>query len=151
MYSRILVPIDGSPTAERGLREAIDIAAQMKAHLVLLHIVDDYPMLLEMSSAATFEASRRHLLKFGEDVLDQARKRVDEAGVSSEGVLREVTSLRAADAIVEEAGKRGCQLIVMGTHGRRGFNRLAMGSDAELVLRESPVPVLLVRCPDDKA
>lgn len=67
MYSRILVPIDGSPTAERGLREAIDMAAQIKAHLVLLHIVDDYPMLLEMSSAATFEASRRHLLKFGED------------------------------------------------------------------------------------
>jgi len=151
MYSKILVPIDGSATAERGLREAIEVAAQMKSHLVLLFIVDDYPMLLEMASAANFEEARHRMLKAGEGVLEQARQRAAEAGVSCEVVLREVTALRAADAIVEEAAQRGCELIVMGTHGRRGFNRLAMGSDAELVLRESPVPVLLVRFEAPKA
>jgi nucleotide-binding universal stress UspA family protein len=52
---------------------------------------------------------------------------------------------RVADVVVEEAAKSGCDLIVMGTHGRRGFSRLALGSDADLVVRSSPVPVLLVR------
>ena len=91
------------------------------------------------------------MLKFGEGVLDQTRKRVAEAGVSSQGVLREVTSIQVADAILEEAAKRRCELIVMGTHGRRGLSRLTTGSNAELVLRESPVPVLLVRLPAPKA
>jgi len=151
MYAKILVPIDGSPTAERGLREAIELATELKSQLVLLNVVDDYPIMVEMSSAAAFDQTRRQLLKFGEEVLDKGRQRVAEAGVACEPVLREVTSQRAADAIVEEAGKRQCSLIVMGTHGRRGFNRLAMGSDAEMVLRESPVPVLLVRSQDAKA
>ncbi|MEW6703665.1 MAG: universal stress protein [Pseudomonadota bacterium] len=150
MYSRILVPIDGSATAERGLQEAIALATQLKSQLVLAHIVDDYPIMVEMASAVNFEEARRGMLKFGEQLLEKARQRTAEAGVSCEAVLREVTSIRAADAIVEEATKRDCKLIVMGTHGRRGFNRLAMGSDAELVLRESPVPVLLVRRAEPK-
>lgn len=151
MYAKILVPVDGSSTAERGLREAIELAGQLKSQLVLLNVVDDYPIMLEMSSAAAFDETRRHLLKFGEEVLENARRRVAESGVACESVLREVTSQRAADAIVDEAAKRQCGLIVMGTHGRRGFNRLAMGSDAEMVLREAPVPVLLVRSQDAKA
>jgi nucleotide-binding universal stress UspA family protein len=53
-----------------------------------------------------------------------------------------------ADAILEQVRLSDCKLIVMGTHGRRGMRRLAMGSDAELVLRASPVPVLLVRRED---
>jgi nucleotide-binding universal stress UspA family protein len=59
--------------------------------------------------------------------------------------VREVTRGRIATVVVDEARSSGCDLIVMGTHGRRGFNRLALGSDADLVVRESPVPVLLVR------
>jgi nucleotide-binding universal stress UspA family protein len=52
---------------------------------------------------------------------------------------------RVADVIVEQAAVSNCQLIVLGTHGRRGINRLLMGSDAELVLRQSMVPVLMVK------
>lgn len=145
MYARILVPIDGSPTAERGLREAIELAVQLKSHLVLLNVVDDYPLTMAMVAVVTFDEARGQLLKYGEEVLAKGRQRALEAGLGCELVLREVTSQRAADVIVEEALKHPCALIVMGTHGRRGFNRLAMGSDAELVLREAPVPVLLVR------
>ncbi|WP_157264387.1 universal stress protein [Azohydromonas aeria] len=65
--------------------------------------------------------------------------------VPSQAVLREIPSGRAATAIVEEASAHDCQLIVMGPHGRRGLTRLALGSDAELVVRTSTVPVLLVR------
>lgn len=148
MYARILVPVDGSPTAKRGLREAIELAASLKSQLVLLYVVDDSPLMIEMASAASFDETRSALLKHGDEVLASARHGAKESGVATEEVLREVTSGRAADVIVEEAGRRQCSLIVMGTHGRHGFNRLAMGSDAEMVLREAPVPVLLVRHPD---
>lgn len=145
MYAKILVPIDGSSTSERGLREAIELATQLKSQLVLLHIVDPYPMLVEMASVQSFEDTRQRLLKFGEETLEKARKRASESGIASESVVRETSAQRAADAIVDEAAKRQCQLIVMGTHGRRGLSRVVLGSDAELVLRLSPVPVLLVR------
>jgi nucleotide-binding universal stress UspA family protein len=148
MYDRILVPVDGSATAELGLREAIALAARLQARLVLLHVVDDFPFMIELASAASFDETRTRLLGMGKEVLAQASRHATEGGVQNETVLREVTSLRAADAIVEEAARRQCGLIVMGTHGRRGFNRLAMGSDAELVLREACVPVLLVRHQD---
>ena len=59
--------------------------------------------------------------------------------------LRELKGGRVADAILQEAKSTSCDLIVIGTHGRRGFSRVLLGSDAENVLRESPVPVLLVR------
>jgi nucleotide-binding universal stress UspA family protein len=65
--------------------------------------------------------------------------------VHCETVLREVTGKRVAEVIVDQTKVHACDLILMGTHGRRGFSRLAMGSDAEQVARSSPVPVLLVR------
>ncbi len=151
MYTKILVPIDGSPTAERGLREAIGFASKLKAQIVLLYVVTDYPMMVEMASIAAFDDMRSQLLKYGQQVLDTGRKHAAEAGVACDAVLREVTSQRAADVIVEEAAKQQCSLIVMGTHGRHGLTRLAMGSDAEMVLRDAPVPVLLVRSQETKA
>jgi nucleotide-binding universal stress UspA family protein len=150
MYTKILVPVDGSPTAEHGLREALSLAAELKSQLVLLHVVDDYPLMIDSAAAATFGETRRHVLQLGEETLSRARGLARDAGVPAEAVLREGVSVRAADVIVEEAAQRGCQLIVMGTHGRRGFNRLAMGSDAEMVVREAPVPVLLVRHQEQK-
>jgi nucleotide-binding universal stress UspA family protein len=77
--------------------------------------------------------------------LAKANDATAEHGVPAETRLRGVMRATVADAIVDEAQKLGCDLIVMGTHGRRGISRLAMGSDAELVVRSSWVPVLLVR------
>lgn len=145
MYSRILVAIDGSATAERGLREAISLARAMHSRLVVLYVVDDYPVLLERATATAFEEGRQHLLALGEQLLDKASRQAREAGVESECVLREVTSMRTFETILAEVAERHCELVVMGTHGRRGLRRLTMGSEAEMVLRECPVPVLLVR------
>lgn len=145
MYSRILVPIDGSATADRGLKEAIALAKALQSHLVLMYAVEDFPVLVDPVSMAGFDEARASLIGAGREVLDEAVKVADEAGVSNEAVLRELTTLRASDAIVDEASRRRCELIVMGTHGRRGLNRLVMGSDAGLVTREATVPVLLVR------
>lgn len=145
MYQRILVPLDGSATAESGLREAIGLAAELKARLVLLHIVDDFTMLVEMSAVANYEDMLKGLRQYGLEVLSKARHAAENAGVHAEAVLREVTQERVADVVVAQAKQHHCELIVMGTHGRRGFSRMALGSNVELVARSSPVPVLLVR------
>lgn len=145
MYQHILVPIDGSPTAEQGLREAIRLAVDQKARLRLLHVIDDFPMLVELSSIQSFETSIRKLREHGQGVLEAAKKQAGASDVPAESILREVTQGRIADVVVDEARAAACDLIVMGTHGRRGVSRLALGSDADLVVRSSPVPVLLVR------
>jgi nucleotide-binding universal stress UspA family protein len=145
MYHRILVPLDGSATAERGLREAIGLAAEQKARLSLLHVADNFPMLMEMSSVTSYQEMLNELRRYGEDVLAKAKRAAAEAGVQADTLLREVTQGRIADVIIDEAKKTGCGLIVMGTHGRRGFSRLTLGSEAERVVRSSTVPVLLVR------
>jgi nucleotide-binding universal stress UspA family protein len=69
--------------------------------------------------------------------------------VHCETVLREVAGRRVADVIVDQVAQHHCDLVAIGTHGRRGLARLAMGSDAEQVVRHCPVPVLLVRQQQD--
>lgn len=151
MYQRILVPVDGSPTAERGLREAIGLASGQNSRLLFLHVVDDYTMLIEMSSAAGYEEMIRGLRQYGLEVLSKAKRAAEAASVHCETLLREVTGKRIADVIIEQAHQHSCDLIVMGTHGRKGFSRLTLGSAAEGVVRSSPVPVLLVRLEDAKS
>ena len=151
MYRRILVPLDGSATAERGLREALGLAAGQDTKVYLLHVADNFPMLMEMSSVASYEDMLNRLRQYGEDLLAKARRAADDAGVQADTSLCEVTQKRIAEVIVEEAKKASCDLIVMGTHGRRGFSHLALGSEAERVVRISPVPVLLVRLEETRS
>ena len=148
MYTRILVPLDGSPTAERGLREALALAASQKATLYLLHVVADFALLLEMSDAYNYEDMRKSLRQYGLEVLAKARAAAQTEAVHTETLMREVTGDRIGEVIVNQAQQHQCDLIVMGTHGRRGFSRVTLGSEADWVIRHSPVPVLLVRQPD---
>lgn len=145
MYQRILVPLDGSATSQCGLREAIGFAGGQNATLFFLHVVDDFSMLVEMTSVRSYEEMLKGLRQYGLEVLAKARHAAEEAGIHCESLMREVTNERVADVIVDQAKQHACDLIVMGTHGRRGFSRIAMGSEAEQVARTSPVPVLLVR------
>jgi nucleotide-binding universal stress UspA family protein len=112
---------------------------------VLLHVVELVPMVPEVASAEAWEAIREGMKANGQRVLEEAAKQVRAAGVACETVLNDLDARRPADAIVDQAAVQRCDLIVMGTHGRRGFGRALLGSDAELVLRQSNVPVLLVR------
>ncbi|MDB5849731.1 MAG: universal stress protein UspA [Rhodoferax sp.] len=145
MYPKILVPLDGSETAERGLREALQLASEQKSTLVLLHVIDDFPMLAEMASVSAYEETLDHLRSAGHRLMALGQAKAEEAGVKVQIRFCEITRERVGQAIVDEARISGCDLIVMGTHGRRGFNRVMMGSDAEFVVRASSVPVLLVR------
>lgn len=148
MYPRILVPVDGSPTSERGLGEAIALAKQLGSSLVLFHVVEYYPVMIEMATATTWEHISNGLHDAGRKVLEAAHEHAKAQGVDSQAVLEDLAAMRVADAIAEAAATHRCGLIVIGTHGRRGVTRALMGSDAELVVRLSPVPVLMVRQAD---
>ncbi len=145
MYQRILVPIDGSETSERGLMEAIRLAEVTKSTLRLLNLTSDFALMVEMSGGIDFEQYREGLNQFGKNLVDRSSKLAAEHGIVSETLVRELRGSRVSQAIVDEARESRCDLIVMGSHGRRGFNRAVLGSDAEAVLRASPVPVLVVR------
>lgn len=146
MYERILVPVDGSSTAQRGLDEALDIALKLGSKLRLLHVVDDASLTAVASSlASNLGDLLASLAQAGEQVLADAQARARARGVAAEVALRHCTVGRVSDVIVKEAVDWPGDLIVIGTHGRRGAERLLLGSDAEQVLRVAPVPVLLVR------
>lgn len=151
MYSRILVPIDGSATAQRGLDEAIALAARLGSSLQLLNVVDARMLVGEVAIYAPPTQLLDDWREAGEKLLADATAQARAKGVAADGKVLSDPGLRVCDLILREAGDGGAGLIVMGTHGRRGLSRLTLGSDAELVLRESPVPVLLVRAQDAAA
>lgn len=145
MYERILVPIDGSDTASRGLDEAIALASRLGAELHLLYVVDARLLIAEVSVFAPPSQLLDDWRAAGEKLLAEGLARVRAASLRGDGAVRCDPGLRVCDLIVQEARQCGAGLIVMGTHGRHGLRRMALGSDAELVLRDAPVPVLLVR------
>jgi nucleotide-binding universal stress UspA family protein len=145
MYKRILVPIDGSPTAKRGLDEAIRLARHHGARLCLVHVTGLFIVTPLLGRGDYVGDIMDYLRDSGSRLLEQAARLVRKRGVAAETVMLEFDGSHAADAIVQHAKKWRANLIVMGTHGRRGISRLALGSDADLVARTSPVPVLLVK------
>lgn len=147
MYKQLLVPVDGSEPSMLGLAEAIKIAKSDGSKLHLVHVVDEVVPFGVDIPGRYIEQFIDALRARGKEILGKAERLVFEHALKSEGVLLETIGGRAADLIVEHAKQCKADLIVMGTHGRRGLRRLALGSDAELVVRSSPVPVLLVRGP----
>jgi nucleotide-binding universal stress UspA family protein len=139
------VAVDGSAASLRGLDEAIKVAQIASGRLRVVHVVDDLIIGADHVPAVYYEPVIVSLRDSGAKVLEQAAAIVRHAEVPCERKLLETLGGRAADEIVRAAKEWPADLIVMGTHGRRGFKRLAMGSDAEMVLRLSPVPVLVVR------
>jgi nucleotide-binding universal stress UspA family protein len=126
------------------------LAKRLDASMVLLHVVEYYPVMMEMATATTWDLVTTEMRQHGQRVLEQAHEAAQAAGVASETRLEDAAAARVCDLIVQQAGERRCDLIVMGTHGRRGIAHALIGSDAEQVLRMSPVPVLLVRTPSVK-
>lgn len=147
-YRKILVAVDGSAASAKGLREALRFAKTERARLFILHVVDEYPAFAAldgMMAGAPGADLVPALREGGKRVLARAKRTAEKAGVPAKAILREMLSGPAAYPIVREARKVGADLIVLGTHGRRGVRRLVLGSDAEQVVRTASVPVLLVR------
>ena len=147
MYKKILVPIDGSPASNLGLYEAIRLAKEQGAKLRLFHLVDEYIAVSSPDGMAFSNTDNllESLRQGGKKIIEKAEALARRNGLTPESVMLESFGGRAADFIVAQARKWRADLIVLGTHGRRGVKRLVMGSDAEQVVRTTPVPVLLVR------
>lgn len=145
MYKRILAPVDGSATSRRGLIEAVKLAKQQHAALRLLHVVDELPLIMNLEGGLYVESVLESLRAEGRKILAHALVQARALGAKAQATMVESLSGRVADVIVREAKKWRADAIVIGTHGRRGVTRLVLGSDAEEVLRASPVPVLLVK------
>jgi nucleotide-binding universal stress UspA family protein len=156
MFDRILVAIDGSPTSQRALKSAIGLAKSQNGTLTILHVVNDMSAVAQVGyssyvPAAYVDDMLDELRNTGRKVLGKAAALARASGVEPVERLVESKGGSIADAILAEAKKVRADVIVLGTHGRRGLQRMLMGSDAETVLREARVPVLLVRSPERAA
>lgn len=150
MYGKILVPVDGSETSTLGLNEAIKIAKIQDSQVRLVHVVNEFVLDYTYSPGMYAYNLIESLRKGGQTILDLAKAAAQRQGITPECVLLESIGGPAADFILEQAKDWGAELIVMGTHGRRGLMRVALGSDAEEVVRAATVPVLLVKGPARK-
>ena len=150
MYQRILVPVDGSHTSTLGLQEAIRLAIDQRARLRLIHVVDELLVAQNFEGYINAGDLIDSLEESGKKALQKAVALTRKHDLKVDASLFETVGGRVADVIMREARKWKADLIVMGTHGRRGLGRVVLGSDAEAVLRETRVPVLLVRAPDRK-
>jgi nucleotide-binding universal stress UspA family protein len=143
-YRKILVAVDGSTASARGLREALRLAKSERAELCIFNVVNEY-YAFAMPEAAVAVDIVPQLRAGGKSVLAKALAAAEKQGLKAKTVMRETLGGSAAEAIVREAKKQRADLIVLGTHGRRGVRRMVLGSDAEQVVRSASVPVLLVR------
>lgn len=149
MYARILIASDGSELADRALEHGLQLAKLAGSELTVVTVtepvtivgggyasiaggvIDPLPELIEAQEKAARE------------LLERAAKRAAEHGVTAKTIL--VDNSFAAEGIVATANEIGAELIIMGSHGRRGLNRLLLGSQTNNVLAHTKIPVLVTR------
>lgn len=146
MYKRILVPIDGSDTSNMALAEALRLARESGATVRLVHVLEEMAYLTGYDQFGGYTGGLLTAMRDnGSRVLEQAQEKLQEAGVSGDAMLFDQLGERLGETIAKAASSWPADLIVVGTHGRRGFSKLLLGSGAEQVIRQAPVPVLVVR------
>lgn len=152
MYKRILVLTDGSDTSNLAVDAAIRLASVFNSRMRLVHVLDESLWLMgydihSRSSGALYQAVRQ----WGEEVLKKAVERARAAGVEADMLLVDKPGQGFGPSVAQAAASWEADLVVVGTHGRSGIGRLMLGSSAEQALRQSPVPVLVIRPPGDAA
>ena len=146
MFDRILVPIDGSRTSGKALVQAIALAKMTHGRIRLVHVIGD--VLSAIGGEAAMVCSDEiytTLTAAGKRLLADAASGVEAERIPVDTVLCEPAAARLSDQIEEASRSWRANLIVIGSHGRRGVHRLLLGSDAEQIMRVASVPVLLVR------
>lgn len=144
MFKHILVPVDGSPTAQKAVQNAAGLARAFGSAVTVIYVIDPYPFTglgsdfaygqAEYLSAASAEAK---------EATEAARKVLEPTGVSVNTKVVEAHAIWRG--IVETASTLGADLIVMGSHGRRGLEKLVLGSVAQRVLAHAHQPVFIAR------
>lgn len=143
---QLLVPVDGSQTSVKALEAAIELARLNRARLRLLYVIDALDYANGFETARTYYEETLPLMHTdGERLLAQMRSLAEAKGVVCDSVLLEAGAERLCDVVAGHARQVHADMIVLGSHGRRGLNRVLMGSDAEQIVRRAPVPVLVIK------
>ena len=134
---RILVAVDGSEFSNNAVEQAISLGSICNSEIFIISVVDLFPEQMEVAPSL--------VEKMSEDArtyIEKAKKKVDEAKLPCETIVR--MGGAPYEFIVQEAKEKNIDLIVMGTHGRRGLERIIMGSTAQNVIGHAPCPVIVV-------
>jgi nucleotide-binding universal stress UspA family protein len=148
MQKRIFVAIDSSSTAQKALEEAIGLAKALGASLCIASALDEGPLAqhgMGLGSYIDIDKVKQEMHELGNGLLDQALAKAAAAGCTAERVLIESSERRVAEMIADAAAQWHADLIVIGTHGRRGFERMLVGSVAENLVRIATTSLMLVR------
>lgn len=148
MYTRILVAIDNSDTAKKALFEAVRVAAAFKARLCIAHALDEGLLAQHALGIGIFldaEKIKAEMRQVAQDLLAAAVATAIAGGAVAESRLIESEKKRTAEQITDAAREWQADLIVVGTHGRHGVERLLVGSVAENLMRLAPMSLLMVR------
>lgn len=146
MYQRILLAIDGSHASRLALHQAIVVGKATGAEVEALFVADTSDAAIDMVGFDSITYEER-VMRYGHDTLTSAANALQTAGIrySTKLLEKAVAPGQISSTIVAEANETGADLIVLGTHGRRGLKHLVMGSVAEGVVRKTNKPVLMVR------
>ena len=149
MYANILLSTDGSDVARKGVKHGIALAKVLNAKATVITVTEPKPVEFVNGHTGGWIPSREEVDRFeaarkerAGKVLDEARAMAEQIGISAE--LLHVPNAHPATAIIETAKSRGCDLIVMASHGRSGLSKLFLGSQTSKVLADGSVPVLVV-------
>ena len=141
-FQKILVPVDGSSTSNKALDYALQLAKENHSQVRALHTIDELGYLSSYEYSGELMATAR---KNGTEVLQNAVIAAQALNVPADTKLVDQPGQRLGQTVADEAASWGADLIVVGTHGRRGVGRVLLGSGAEQIVRMATVPVLTVR------
>ncbi len=146
MYQRIIVPVDGSQTSNQALATALGLARESGGRVRLVHVVEEMAYLTGYDQFGGYAGDLLKIMReTGTGILASGIAAAREAGVEAEEALYDNLGERLPEVVADEARRWNADLIVVGTHGRRGVGRILMGSGAEQIVRMAPVPVLVIR------
>ncbi len=150
MYKHILISTDGSEVAQKGLDHGLALAKEINAQVSVITVTESFPVYASAGAGVgagwvPIEMADYDKVQdeFANRVFASVKQAAAQQGVAVETV--HIRNAQPAEAIIETAKARGCDLIVMASHGRRGLGRLLLGSQTSEVVTRSPLPVLVVR------
>ena len=141
MYKHILIPTDGSDLSEKAIEHGVALAKVLGAKVTALTVSE--PFYVSAFDPSMVEQYKKHVTALATKHLDVARNAATATGVACE--LVRVEHERPYQAIIDTAKERGCDVIVMASHGRRGISAIVLGSETIKVLTHSPIPIVVVR------
>ena len=147
MFTHVLVPTDGSPLSNKAVEAAVKLAKENSAKITFLNVQPEYSFPVMIDLPVSFDVSQTDYqasaVKRANQVLDAARQQAAAAQLVCD--TQPVLNNQPWDAICKAAESLRCDLIMMASHGRRGFDAVLLGSETQKVLTHSKVPVLVYR------